>query len=88
VGGWPGARGGWGGGVWGGGDPPGWPGPLLGARVRARLAHDAHGFVGQQLVHADRHDDLAGLEAVALLPGLGALVYVAVPGRKRLRLGG
>jgi hypothetical protein len=31
---------------------------------------------------------VAWLLAVALLPGVGALVYVAVPGRTRLRLGG
>jgi hypothetical protein len=31
---------------------------------------------------------VAWLLAVVLLPGVGALVYVAVPGRTRLRLGG
>jgi hypothetical protein len=31
---------------------------------------------------------VAWLLAVLLLPGVGALVYVAVPGRTRLRLGG
>ena len=31
---------------------------------------------------------VAWLAAVALLPGVGALLYVAVPGRRRLRLGG
>jgi hypothetical protein len=31
---------------------------------------------------------VAWLAAVALLPGVGALVYIAVPGRRRLRLGG
>jgi hypothetical protein len=46
------------------------------------------------LVDAARNPDLSGagraawLAVVALLPGVGALVYVALPGRRRLRLGG
>ena len=46
------------------------------------------------LVDAARNPQLsttarvAWLVTVAVLPGVGALVYVAVPGRKRLRLGG
>ena len=46
------------------------------------------------LVDAARNPQLsttarvAWLVAVAVLPGVGALVYVAVPGRTRLRLGG
>jgi hypothetical protein len=46
------------------------------------------------LVDAARNPDLstsarvAWLLAVVALPGVGALVYVAVPGRNRLRLGG
>lgn len=46
------------------------------------------------LVDAARNPDLstsarvAWLFAVVALPGVGALVYVAVPGRNRLRLGG
>jgi hypothetical protein len=46
------------------------------------------------LVDAARNPDLsaparaAWLAVVALVPGIGALVYVALPGRRRLRLGG
>ena len=46
------------------------------------------------LVDAARNPDLsaparvAWLLAVVAVPGVGALVYVAVPGRNRLQLGG
>jgi hypothetical protein len=46
------------------------------------------------LVDAARNEELSTgaravwLAAVVLLPGVGALAYVAVPGRRRLRLGG
>ncbi len=46
------------------------------------------------LVDAARNPDLSTvsravwLAVVALLPGVGALVYIAAPGRTRLRLGG
>ena len=45
------------------------------------------------LVDAGRNPDLsagaraAWLALVALLPGVGALAYVALPGRRRLRIG-
>jgi len=46
------------------------------------------------LVDAVRNDELsagvraAWLVAIVLLPAVGALAYVAVPGRRRLRLNG
>ena len=46
------------------------------------------------IVDAARNEELsagaraAWLAVVVLLPGVGALAYVAVPGRRRLRLGG
>jgi hypothetical protein len=45
------------------------------------------------VVDAARNPDLTGpvrvawLATVLLVPGVGALVYIALPGRKRLRLG-
>ena len=49
---------------------------------------------GWALVDAARNPELSAgarvlwLTVVVLLPGVGALVYIAVPGRERLRLGG